>query len=339
LIKIIKNQSLKAFNTFGIESIADFFCTVQTESELIEALDLQKKASIPFLILGGGSNILLTGNFNGLVIKIENKGIELLEENEEELIIKVAAGENWHGLVQHCLQMNWFGMENLSLIPGNVGASPMQNIGAYGIEVKDFIHSLIYYNLESDCWLSLNSVECNFGYRESIFKSKLKGKAIVWSVNFRLGKKPKVKVDYGDIQAVLYRKSILNPSPGDVSEAVIEIRQSKLPDPAKIGNAGSFFKNPVVQNSVFEKIKDSYPNAPSYFIDANHVKVPAGWLIETAGWKGKNLGNFGVHEKQALVLVNHGGAIGNEILQLSKDIQADIKAKFNIDLQAEVNLI
>ena len=339
MIQIIKYQSLKSHNSFGIEASAEFFCEVSTEAELFQALEFATKSSLPILILGGGSNLLLTKNYEGLVVKIGNKGIEIVEETQSTVVIKVAAGENWHDLVCYCLQNNWFGMENLSLIPGNVGASPMQNIGAYGIEAKNLIQSVRFLAIENMKWENLEAEKCNFGYRESIFKHELKGKVIIWSVNFCLQKKANVKVDYGDIQAVLSRKGIEKPSPGDVSEAVIEIRRSKLPDPLKIGNAGSFFKNPVVENSVYEDIKSKYPSVPSYLVDANHVKVPAGWLIENAGWKGKKLGSYGVHEKQALVLVNYGGASGLEIWNLSKEIQNDIKAKFNIDLQIEVNLV
>jgi UDP-N-acetylmuramate dehydrogenase len=339
LIKTVENKSLKTSNTFGLEANARFFCQISEETQLLEAIQFASINAIKYMILGGGSNILFTKDFEGLVIKIENKGIKIIEENAESILLEVAAGENWHELVQYTLAHNWYGMENLSLIPGNVGASPMQNIGAYGVEVMNLIDSVRFYQTETTDWQTLKKEECEFGYRESIFKQELKGKAIIWSVNFRLFKNTTVKLEYGDINSVLQRKGIESPGPLDVSNAVIEIRQSKLPDPGKIGNAGSFFKNPVVEKSIFESIKQNYPSAPAFPIDEKHVKVPAGWLIETAGWKGKRFESYGVHEKQALVLVNYGGSNGNQILQLAKDIQADIQKKFQIELQTEVNII
>jgi len=339
LIEIHKNKSLKKFNSFGIEVKAQFFCQVSEKHELLQALEYASANTLKYLILGGGSNLLFSKNFDGLVLKIENKGIKILEETSESILIEVSAGENWHELVCFTLAQNWYGFENLSLIPGNVGASPMQNIGAYGIEVMHLIESVTFYQTQTSNWQTIDKDQCKFGYRESIFKQELKDKAIIWSVNFRLQKKVNLKLDYGDINLILKDKRIQNPDPQDVSNAVIEIRQSKLPDPAKIGNAGSFFKNPVVQKSVFDVLKVNYPLAPGYSIDTNYVKVPAGWLIETAGWKGKSFGTYGVHNRQALVLVNYGGASGDQILQLARDIQADVKSKFNIDLQIEVNLI
>ncbi len=339
MIEITENKSLKDLNTFGLEANARFFCQIFEENQLIDALQFAITKQLKYIILGGGSNILFIKDYDGLVIKIENKGINIIEEDSYSILIEVAAGENWHELVQYTLAHNWYGMENLSLIPGNVGASPMQNIGAYGVEVMNLIDSVRFYQTETTDWQTLKKEECEFGYRESIFKQELKGKAIIWSVNFRLFKYTTVKLEYGDINSVLQRKGIESPGPLDVSNAVIEIRQSKLPDPAKIGNAGSFFKNPVVEKSIFDALKQIHPNAPGYIIDENHIKLPAGWLIETAGWKGKRFETYGVHEKQALVLVNYGGSNGNQILQLAKDIQVDIQAKFHINLQTEVNII
>ena len=337
--QIINNQSLRHLNTFGLEGNAKYFVSITKKEELSEALALAKNQNLATLILGGGSNLLITKDFDGLVIKIENRGITITEENKNTITIKVAAGENWHNLVLYTLQHGWNGLENLSLIPGNVGASPMQNIGAYGVEVKNLIETVNFYNTCTQTWEAYSNEQCRFAYRESIFKQELKNNAVIWSVDFKLKKGAETKIEYGDIKAVLDKKGIEKATPKDVCDAVSEIRSSKLPDPAKIGNAGSFFQNPVVHVSVFEAIKSEFGEVPSYPSHQNHVKIPAGWLIETAGWKGKNFGNYGVHERQALVLVNYGGASGIEILNLSKQIQADVKSKFGIDLQMEVNLI
>lgn len=339
MIQITENQTLKPFNTFGIDCFARYFCSVSSKSELLQALDFGKTNQLQFLILGGGSNLLISKNFEGLVIKIENKGIEVVGKTDKKTEIKVSAGENWHNLVIQSLESSWFGLENLSLIPGNVGASPMQNIGAYGIEVKDLITNVEFYNIELNEWQNFNPTQCQFGYRESIFKHELKGKAIIWSVTFSLSLIPEAKIEYGDIKSVLTRKQISNPGPKDVSDAVIEIRQSKLPDPKVLGNAGSFFKNPMVQPAILEEIKKKYPEVPNFASEGGLFKIPAGWLIEKAGWKGKSLGNYGVHDRQALVLVNYGNASGMEIFELAQSIQHDIKSKFNIELQVEVNLI
>ena len=334
-----ENQDLTIYNSFGLTESADFFSEIHDLASLENALLFAKRKSIPFLILGEGSNLLLTKPFAGLIIRIANKGIEVLDEDDESVLIKVAAGEAWHPFVLHCLDKGWFGVENLSLIPGSVGAAPMQNIGAYGVEVKDLIKRIHYLDLETGTMKSLSKAECRFGYRESIFKQKLRNKAVIWSVEFSLSKIALPKAEYGDIKAVLESKNILEPTPKDISDAVIQIRQSKLPDPAQIGNAGSFFKNPVVDVYVFATILAEYPDVPSYPAAEGFVKVPAGWLIEKAGWKGKTFGNYGVHARQALVLVNYGGAKGSDIYQLALDIQKDIHLKFGIELQMEVNLI
>lgn len=336
---ISENQNLRELHTFGLDFQCRYFTEVTSLSELQFALSFAKESSLPFLILGGGSNLLPTKDFEGLVIRIASKGIALLEETSDTVLIGVDAGENWHQLVMQCLEKGWFGIENLSLIPGSVGAAPMQNIGAYGVEVKQVIEQVHYFDLESGSMKSLSNAECRFGYRESIFKQELKDKAVIWQVDFRLSKQPSAKMEYGDIKAVLDGKGILRATPKDVSDAVIQIRQSKLPDPAEIGNAGSFFKNPVVPVAIYDSIKQNHPEAPSYPAGEELVKIPAGWLIEKAGWKGKTLGNYGVHARQALVLVNYGGAKGSDIFQLAKNIQADVLAKFGVELQMEVNLI
>lgn len=336
---ISENQNLRKLHTFGLDFQCRYFTEATTLSELQSALSFAKESFFPFLILGGGSNLLPIKDFNGLVIRIANKGIVLLEETSDTVLIGVEAGENWHELVMQCLEKSWFGIENLSLIPGSVGAAPMQNIGAYGVEVKQVIEQVHYYDLESGSMKFLSNEQCRFGYRESIFKQELKDKAVIWQVDFRLSKQPAAKMEYGDIKAVLDGKGLLDPTPKDVSDAVIQIRQSKLPDPAQIGNAGSFFKNPVVDVAKYNVLKENYPGAPSYPAGDGLVKIPAGWLIEKAGWKGKTIGNYGVHARQALVLVNYGGAKGSDIYQLAKDIQADVLAKFGVELQMEVNLV
>lgn len=337
--EISENQNLRKLHTFGLDFHCRYFTEANSIAELQSALSFANESSLPFLILGGGSNLLPTNDFEGLVIRIANRGIALLEETSDTVLIGVQAGENWHELVIQCLKKGWFGIENLSLIPGSVGAAPMQNIGAYGVEVKQVIEHVHYYDLGKKEMKILSNAECRFGYRESIFKQELKDKAVIWQVDFRLSKQPSAKMEYGDIKAVLDGKGLLNPTPKDVSDAVIQIRQSKLPDPAEIGNAGSFFKNPVVDVAIYNVLKENYPEAPSYPAGDGLVKIPAGWLIEKAGWKGKTIGNYGVHARQALVLVNYGGAKGSDIYQLAKDIQADVLAKFGVELQMEVNLI
>ena len=334
-----ENVSLKSFNTFGLEASARYFCTVQTENELAEALAFATKKGLPQLILGGGSNILLTKDFDGVVIHIANKGITLRTETHDQVYVEVAAGESWHSFVVYALSHNWYGIENLSLIPGSVGAAPMQNIGAYGVEVGQMIETVTYFDITMQRFQTISAGACRFGYRESIFKHDLKQTAIIWTVQFRLHKIAHPKVEYGDIQKVLSERGIATPTPADVSEAVIAIRKSKLPDPAELGNAGSFFKNPVISMAHYQKLKATYPTIPSYPAGENDVKVPAGWLIENTGWKGKRQGQQGVHERQALVLVNYGGATGHQIYRLALDIQSDVLAKFGIKLHPEVNLV
>jgi UDP-N-acetylmuramate dehydrogenase len=332
-------QSLLDYNSFHIEESSRFFCEVSDAEQVQEALNLAKSQNLEVLVLGGGSNILLTKPFNGITIKIANKGIEVLETNEDYVILRVAAGENWHSFVEHCLENNFFGLENLSLIPGSIGAAPMQNIGAYGVEVGSTIVSVQYFDREKERFEHISAENCRFGYRESIFKNTLKNRAIIWTVDFKLSRHAKPATGYGDIAALLANQGISSPDPIDVSRAVIEIRRSKLPDPAVIGNAGSFFKNPVISSTDFEILKKEWPEIPSYPTPDGSVKVPAGWLIEKAGWKGHRAGNCGVHERQALVLVNHGSAKGSDILNLAWEIIEDVRQKFGIQLHPEVNII
>ena len=334
-----KDVQLKPFNTFGIEATAKYFIEVSSIDQLQEILQSPDYQSTERLILGGGSNMLLTKDFDGLVIKIAIKGFEVVNENEDNIWIKAGAGLVWHDLVMQCVNQNYAGMENLSLIPGTVGAAPMQNIGAYGIEIKEVFEELQALEIATGEIKNFDKAMCNFGYRESIFKHEAKGKYIILNVTFKLSKKPTFHVEYGAIKDTLAEIGVIEMSIKAISDAVIQIRQSKLPNPAEIGNAGSFFKNPEILKSQFEALKAQFPTIPSYPVSETTTKVPAGWLIEQAGWKGQRFGNVGVHAKQALVLVNYGGGKGEEIKDLSQKIQASVKEKFGIQLSAEVNFI
>lgn len=331
------NQNLQAFNTFGITVNAKQFGRFSNTQEL--ASQLQNKANLPLLILGGGSNVLFTEDFNGLVLRNEIKGIEVSQEDDQHVWVKAGAGEVWHEFVCFCIEHNWAGLENLSLIPGSVGASPMQNIGAYGVEIKDVFHELSAYHLHSGEIHTFDKASCAFGYRESVFKRKLKNQYVILDVTYKLAKKANLQTTYGAIQQELEKEGITQPSIQDVSKAVIAIRQSKLPDPKILGNAGSFFKNPVIKLEQFEAIKAQYPNIAHYPVSETEIKLAAGWLIENAGLKGYKQGHCGVHEKQALVLVNYGNSTGQEILDLSTFIIEKIQNQFGVTLEREVNII
>lgn len=334
---IEKNIPLQAFNTFGFNETAEEFARFNSSEELTELLQHNKNK--PLFILGGGSNILLTKKVEGLVLKNDIKGIKIIEENDDFVIVESGAGEIWHNFVVHCIKQNWSGLENLSLIPGSVGASPMQNIGAYGVEIKDVFAYLLAYNIASEEIEKFDAEQCKFGYRESIFKQSLKGKYVICYVAFKLSKQAIKNTTYGAIEDELNKMGISDPSIQDISKAVIAIRQSKLPDPALIGNAGSFFKNPIVPETIVDTLKEIYPDIPNYPNVTGMRKLAAGWLIEKAGWKGKSYGNYGVHKNQALVLVNYGGSTGKEVFDLSSEIIRDIKTKFNIELEREVNIM
>jgi len=338
-VLIQENISLKPYNTFGIEAIGRYFAEIQTIDELQEILTSPVYQAMDKLVLGGGSNVLFTRNFEGLVLKINLPGINTLREDDEHVWVKAGAGVNWHDLVMHCIGHNYAGIENLSLIWGTVGAAPMQNIGAYGVEIKDVFEELEAVRLSDGALHTFRHADCHFGYRESIFKHDLKGQYIIVSVTLRLNKKPTFHTSYGAIQVTLREMGVEHLTIQAISEAVCRIRTSKLPDPHQIGNAGSFFKNPEISQADFERLKSQYPNVPSYPAPDGKVKVPAGWLIEQAGWKGKRVGNTGVHAQQALVLVNHGQATGDEIKRLSEQVQASVAEKFGVKLQAEVNLV
>ncbi|MBA22165.1 MAG: UDP-N-acetylenolpyruvoylglucosamine reductase [Flavobacteriales bacterium] len=331
---INKNKSIKAYNTFGVECFTEYFTRVNTEEELREML--LKKSFTKKFILGGGSNLLFTKNILGLCIQIDLRGISVVDENEDNVILEVQAGENWHEFVVWTIDKGYGGLENLSLIPGNTGTAPIQNIGAYGVELKDSFVSCKAMDVKSAEIREFNLQDAAFGYRTSVFKTTLKGKYVIISVQFQLTKKKhKLKTSYGAIQEELGSKTV---TPKSISEAVISIRERKLPDPKVIGNSGSFFKNPIIKEEEFKILLKKYPNLPFYETDNSEVKIPAGWLIESLGYKGYKKGDAGVHKDQALVLVNHGNASGHEILELSQELQKKVKETFNIDLEIEVNI-
>ena len=337
MFEIKENKSLKKYNTFGIDVKSRFFVECSSLKELSDFLIIHQKQQLLLMVLGGGSNVLFTKDFDGYILRPFIKGIEVIEETLEDIKVRVGAGEDWDEFVGYCVERNWGGIENLSLIPGNVGTSPIQNIGAYGVEVKDVITDVETIEIETLKTHHFNNTECNFDYRNSIFKKALKGKHIISHVTFVLKKQPVFKLDYGNLEKELESCNEINLK--NIRQAVINIRNSKLPDPEEIGNSGSFFKNPVIESSKADKLKKQFEDMPSYIHGEGLIKLPAGWLIEKAGWKGKRIGDAGVHEKQALVLVNYGKATGAEIYQLATEIQKSVKEKFDIDLEMEVNII
>ena len=338
-MNIIENYPLLKLNTFAVDVKAKYFISINTVNELIELTKTKVFKDLQLLILGGGSNILFTKDFEGLVILNNIKGKEIIDQTQESIFLKIGAGENWHELVMYTVDNGWGGIENLSLIPGNSGTAPMQNIGAYGVEIKETFVELEALEISSGKIVKFNNSDCEFGYRESVFKNKMKNQYIIVNITLELKKNPVLNINYGDVKAILESQNINNPSIKQVSDAIISIRQSKLPDPKIIGNSGSFFKNPIVSLNQLELIKKKYPNVVNYKINENEFKIAAGWMIERAGWKGKKFNNYGVHEKQALVLVNYGLANGMEIFNLSEEIILDIKDKFGITLEREVNII
>lgn len=338
-MQVHSNFSLRHLNTFGLDAVARFFVNVRSVEELTEILLDPVWHASPKFVLGGGSNILLTQDIEALVIHPDIQGITILEEDKDTVVLHVGAGENWHGLVMYCVEHGYGGVENLSLIPGTVGAAPMQNIGAYGVEIRNVIVSVEALAIDNAEQRIFSNAECEFGYRESIFKKALKDQYIITGATFRLSKNPVLNIGYGDVQKTLNDMNVVTPTIRDVSEAIIRIRRSKLPDPAEIGNGGSFFKNPEIPVAHFEKLKSAFPEMPGYPVNAEVMKVPAGWLIEKAGWKGYRDGAIGVHAKQALVLVNYGGGNGTDIRALSEKVQDSVETMFGIRLHAEVNFI
>lgn len=335
---ILENFSLKKYNTFGIEAKAAAFVAVHSVDELRQIL--QENPTKNKFILGGGSNMLLTQDINALVIHVDLKGKKIVKEDENHVWVESQAGENWHEFVLWTIHQDFGGLENMSLIPGNVGTTPVQNIGAYGTEIKDTFESCEAMEIATQKMRTFSHSDCNFGYRESIFKQEAKDQYIITSVVFKLTKKNHaINTSYGDILTELAKQNISEPTLKEVSNAVIAIRKSKLPDPKELGNSGSFFKNPIVLKSDFEPIHAKFPEMKFYEVSETEVKVPAGWLIEQAGFKGKRFGDAGIHKNQALVLVNYGNATGQEILAVSKDIQQTVFEKFGIWIEAEVNVI
>jgi UDP-N-acetylmuramate dehydrogenase len=335
---IRKNRSLKALNTFKVAAKSAYFMTLENTEDLQTLLTNDQWSSTQKLILGSGSNILFTQDYPGLVIKNALTGIQTVDENNDHIWIKVAAGENWHALVLYCVQRNYGGIENLSLIPGTVGATPVQNIGAYGVEVCTVIESLEAIEFASGNLVSFQLAQCQFNYRHSVFKGSLKNKFFITSVTFKLNKRPVLNMSYGAIQSTL-EKTGLTPSVQSISHAVIAIRQHKLPNPSELPNAGSFFKNPYISLDALKTLQNKNPDIPYYIESKDRVKIPAGWLIEQCGWKGKKIGMVGVHQQQALVLINYGNASGNDIMQLAESIQQSIEAQFGIRLLPEVSII
>ena len=366
--KIIENASLRPYNTFGIDVRARWLAEFASSEELGELIEWGRgrgvwdraesltsaegrgaaaggaagvrQGAVQRLVLGGGSNILFTQDVDGLVLRNEIRGIELVDEDEDYVYVRAGAGENWHGFVEYCIARDWAGVENLSLIPGSVGAAPMQNIGAYGVEIKAVFFELEAWHIEERKAYTFTLNDCEFGYRESVFKRRFSGQFVILSVTFRLARKPVFHTSYGAIQEELERMGVKEPSIRAISQAVIAIRRSKLPDPAEIGNAGSFFKNPTIPDEQFDLLQAEYPEIVGYHNKGTDTtKLAAGWLIEQCGWKGYRRGDAGVHARQALVLVNYGNAKGAELLQLSRDIANSVQEKFGVELETEVNII
>jgi UDP-N-acetylmuramate dehydrogenase len=327
--------NLQKFNTLAVPAMAQHFVSVKTDDELREALAFARTEKLPLLLLGGGSNIVLRDDFPGLVIHIKSQGKEIVSENDEFVWLKVAAGENWHQLVEYSLDNALYGLENLSLIPGSVGAAPIQNIGAYGVEVKDVVAELSGLNISSGLMVTFTNESCQFGYRDSIFKRALQDQYVITSVTFQLRKQPQLTLTYPVLRAALASTPEQDITPEQVSAAVIAIRQSKLPDPADIPNAGSFFKNPVIDVEQFELLKKGHPGVVSYPVDSQHVKLAAGWMIDQAGWRGKEVAGAAVHSQQALVLTNPHKSSGAAVLALAEQIKAAVFEQFGVTLELE----
>ena len=330
----LKNYNLKAHNTFGIDAKCSRFLEYESVAEAQEVAKILRESSIPYIIIGGGSNLLLTKDYEGIVVHSACKGVE---RKGNSLIC--GSGEVWDDIVAKSIAMQLYGAENLSLIPGDVGASAVQNIGAYGAEVKDLIRKITAVEISTGAVREFNHTECEYGYRQSRFKHEWKNRFLIISVEYELSEAFQPRLDYGNIRAELERRNITEPTAQQLRDTIIDIRNAKLPDPKVMGNAGSFFMNPIVSREKYEQLAEQYVGMPHYEIDADNVKIPAGWMIDQCGWKGKSLGRAGVHDKQALVLVNRGGATGAEIVALCEAIQKDVKAKFDIDIHPEVNII
>ena len=339
MIAIEENIDLQSYNTLAIAAKARFFAQLNHPEQLPELMAYVEQRQIPFLVLGGGSNIVFSGDYPGLVIQNKIIGINVDEFNAQEVLVTAAAGENWHKLVCFCLQQDYRGIENLSLIPGSVGAAPVQNIGAYGVELRDVFASLKGWDCESKSFKTMNLEQCQFAYRDSIFKSQLKNRFIITEVSLRLSKTNSPKYDYKPLQQALIQQNIIEPTAQQLADAVIAIRQSKLPDPSVLANAGSFFKNPIVSTEFSQRLAEKFSDLVTFKVDANRVKIAAAWLLEKNGWKGRRLGNVGMHDKQALVMINHGPAAGEEVIALAALIQQDVLDTFGIRLEIEPVII
>ena len=338
-MEITSNLSLKELNTFGLDIHASHYCIIHTVDELRELIKMEQAQGLPKLILGGGSNMLFTEDYRGLIIHNQIMGISIASETDDHVLICTGGGVNWHNFVLYCVDHGYGGIENLALIPGCVGAAPIQNIGAYGVEIKDTFYKLTAVELNNGSIHQFSREECQFGYRDSIFKREAKNKFIIVDVTFKLSKHPQLNMSYGAIANQISESNIVNPTIKDVCNTVIVIRKSKLPDPKEIGNAGSFFKNPEIPIGQFEKLKEKFPDVVGYQAHHDKMKVAAGWLIEKSGWKGKRIGNVGMHDKQALVLVNYGNATGEELIAHARKVKAGVMNDFGIDLEMEVNII
>ena len=338
MVQISQNYDLTKLNTFGVSAYARFFLEIKNEQDFLDLLQTSEFKNNEKLFLGGGSNVLFTKNFDGIVILNRLKGIEILKEDANNVWVKAMGGEWWNDLVLFSVEKGYWGIENLSLVPGTVGAAPVQNIGAYGAEVKDNLENVEAFSIENGEKKIFSREECEFGYRDSIFKNKLKGKYFITAVIFKLDKIPKANTDYRALKDYLEKNKLEIKSSKDVSEAIANIRRSKLPDPKVLGSAGSFFKNVYIDSNKLAQLKFNYPDIPS-FEEGEKIKIPTGWLVEKCGWKGKRIGNVGVHDQQALVLVNYGKATGKEVLDLAQQIIYSVYQKFGLKLTPEVNLI
>nr|WP_254621572.1 UDP-N-acetylmuramate dehydrogenase [Stutzerimonas stutzeri] len=337
-MSVEQNRSLKELNTFGVEARSAYFAEAHDDQQVVEALAQAQALGVPLLVLGGGSNLVLTEDVNALVLRMASRGIRILEDDGERAVIEAEAGEPWHPFVLHSLSLGLSGLENLSLIPGTVGAAPIQNVGAYGVEIKDVFAGLTALDRQTGQLVEFDLQACQFGYRDSLFKRQA-GRYIILRVRFALQRSANLKLEYGPLRQWLLQHAIQSPTPIDVSRAVCAIRSEKLPDPQQLGNAGSFFKNPLVSGAVAAALKQRFADLVAFAQDDGQVKLAAGWLIEQAGWKGYRRGDVGVHRLQALVLVNYGQATGHDILQLAADIQADVAKQFGVQLEIEPNII
>ena len=334
--KLIRNQSLKSLHTFGVEAKAKHYYELNSEIDVFDFLTEIDDIAKPLYILGGGANTLFTSNFKGSIVKVNMQGITLMHQDEDYYYVEANAGVNWDDFVAYCVENKYYGAENLVAIPGTVGAAPIQNIGAYGVEAKDIIHMVYFYNIDSFMLNQLEAKSCKFGYRDSIFKNELKDKVLITKVLFKLSKKPNFKLSYGKINEVLEQKGVSDPQISDIANTIREIREEKLPDVKKIGNAGSFFKNPIITIEQLNIIMKDFPNVVSYAISDTEVKLAAGWLIDNAGLKGYTIGGASVHQNQALVLINSSNATGHDVVALSQYIQKEIKQIYGVDLKPEV---